>query len=200
MDGTLWDAVDSYAEIWNITNNELGIDRVITRDDLLSLMCLTIDRIFNTLFTGNSVDMDRYMEVLMKNESELMPVLGGKLYPGVAEGIRELSRSHNLYMVSNCGADGLRNFLDYTSLKPYFKDTLTYGETNCGKAVNIRRIMERNNLKDAIYIGDTQSDYKSAHEAGIPMIHVTYGFGKAPEAEYQADNFKEIIKILSGDE
>jgi phosphoglycolate phosphatase len=34
MDGTLWDAVDTYAHSWNVVFSELGIDKTITRDVL----------------------------------------------------------------------------------------------------------------------------------------------------------------------
>lgn len=196
MDGTLWDAVDSYAEIWNVAAKKFGIDRLVRREDLLDLMGMTIDRIFKRLYPEGTVPQDIFLTELDKLESKLMPVLGGKLYPDVRKGIELLSRSKNLYMVSNCGKDGLHNFLDFTGLKPFFKDTLAYGENNCGKAHNIREIMNRNNISDAVYVGDTSGDCKAAHEAGIPMIHVTYGFGTAPDAEFSASNFDELTEIL----
>ncbi|MBQ7851826.1 MAG: HAD hydrolase-like protein [Muribaculaceae bacterium] len=33
MDGTLWDAVDSYCKIWDKTFNQMNIDAPITRRD-----------------------------------------------------------------------------------------------------------------------------------------------------------------------
>ena len=39
MDGTLWDAVDSYAAIWNRTLADCSVRRPpVTRDELISLM------------------------------------------------------------------------------------------------------------------------------------------------------------------
>ena len=34
MDGTLWDAVDSYCEIWNRTFRDFGVDCTVGRDVL----------------------------------------------------------------------------------------------------------------------------------------------------------------------
>lgn len=34
MDGTLWDAIDTYADIWNEAFREIGSDQRITRDIL----------------------------------------------------------------------------------------------------------------------------------------------------------------------
>ena len=152
MDGTLWDAVDSYCEIWNVTSGQLGIDRVVTRDELIDLMGCTIDVIMERLFRGREVDTERYLDLLDRNERLMMPRLGGRLYPDVMRRIPELSRRYRLFMASNCGSDGLRNFLKFTKLEPYFEDTITYGETLKDKQWNIRVIADRNNLKNPLYL------------------------------------------------
>ncbi len=54
----------------------------------------------------------------------MMPVLGGRLYPGVRETLEELSRNSRLFMVSNCGPDGIRNFLKFTGLGEIMTDHL----------------------------------------------------------------------------
>jgi phosphoglycolate phosphatase len=38
MDGTLWDAVDTYAHSWNVVFSDLGIDKTITRDVLAGMV------------------------------------------------------------------------------------------------------------------------------------------------------------------
>ena len=45
MDGTLWDAMDSYAEVWNRTFAEYGEEVHITGRDLLHGMGKTLDQI-----------------------------------------------------------------------------------------------------------------------------------------------------------
>ncbi|MDE6266875.1 MAG: HAD-IA family hydrolase [Muribaculaceae bacterium] len=196
MDGTLWDAVDSYCEIWNVTSRELGIDRLVTREELIDLMGLTIDVIISRLFEGWEIDMEHYLQKLTENEHLLMPRLGGKLYPDVFRLIPELSRQYPLYMASNCGADGLKNFLRFTRLEPYFRDTITFGETGKDKPYNIRLLAERNNLGNPLYVGDTAGDCRSAHMAGVKMLNVTYGFGYAPDADYYADSFLQLTDML----
>ena len=113
MDGTLWDAVDSYCQIWNTTFEQFELKQVVTRDELLKCMGMPIDEIFRQIIKVD-VDPQKYLELLDKNEQEMMPILGGKLYTGVAEGIKFLSPHYKLFMVSNCGADGLKNFLSFT--------------------------------------------------------------------------------------
>lgn len=195
MDGTLWDAVDSYCQIWNETFLQFGIQQIVNREDLLKCMGMPIDEIFHHIVKID-VDKNEYLKLLDKNELKLMPVLGGKLYPGVAEGIPFLAPHYKLFMVSNCGADGLNNFLSYTKLESYFCDTLTHGETQLSKADNIKLLIKRHNLKNAVYVGDTQGDCDAAHKANIEMIFAKYGFGECENAEYTIDSFPQLLDLL----
>lgn len=195
MDGTLWDAVDSYCTIWNVTFEQMGLSQTVSRQELLECMGKPINEIFKKIVIED-IDENKYLALLDRNESELMPKLGGVLYNGVAEGIKLLSSRYKLFMVSNCGADGLKNFLKFTKLEPYFIDTLAYGENNLPKAENIKLIISRNNLSNPAYVGDTQGDCNAAHAAGVPMIFAQYGFGKCEDAEYKIDSFPQLFDVL----
>lgn len=195
MDGTLWDAVDSYCKIWDRTLSETGINHRVSRQELLDCMGMPINEIFKIVIQ-TPTDTEKFLERLDYNEQKMMPELGGKLYPHVKDGIQELAARYRLFMVSNCGAEGLRNFLSFTGLSPYMDDTLTHGETQQSKAENIKTLIARNNLKAPIYVGDTQGDCDSAHQAGIPMVFTAYGFGKCNNAEYRVDSFKQLTELF----
>ena len=197
MDGTLWDAVDSYCKIWDKTFNQMNIVAPITsRDELLNCMGLPIDEIFKRIVKVE-VDKEEYLRLLDINEKEMMPLLGGTLYQGVKEGIPQLAKHYRLFMVSNCGALGLKNFTKFTQLEPYIEDTLTFGETLLNKAQNISLLIERNNLSAPIYMGDTRGDSNSAHAAGIPMIFAEYGFGECSDAEYSVESFTQFVDLFT---
>lgn len=195
MDGTLWDAVDTYVKIWNVTYARLGIDAQTSRGQLLRCMGMTLDHIIELIAPGG-LDRRRFAEELRVVDSEILPKEGGRLYPGVAELIPELADKYSLFMVSNCGPDGLDMFLDFTGLRPFFTDTLTNGETHLPKDRNIGILMSRYEMKSPIYIGDTEGDCRSTHAAGIPFMHAAYGFGEAPEADYRGASFKEIAEFF----
>jgi phosphoglycolate phosphatase len=197
MDGTLWDAVDSYAAVWNQTIAQLSIDRKpVTRDELVVLMGKPDDVIFETIIGRNmGMDFKTYMRQLIEEEAKVMPVMGGKLYPGVADVMPQLAKRYKLFMVSNCSAKGIDNFLTFTALRPYITDSLTYGQTFKPKCENIKALRERYNLKTPLYVGDTQGDCDSSHKAGVPFLFASYGFGTAKDAEYSISKFEDLLKL-----
>ena len=66
MDGTMWDAVNSYCKIWDVTSDSFGINRKVTRSELLATMGLTIDQIFDRLFPNSDFDRAMYLDELSK--------------------------------------------------------------------------------------------------------------------------------------
>ncbi len=65
------------------------------------------------------------------------------------------------------------------------------------KSENIKLIIERNNLFDSIFIGDTVWDYEASVINDIPFIFASYGFGKVSDAKGKIDGFMELRQLLS---
>ena len=196
MAGTLWYAVDSYCSIWNVTLRQCGYSRDdVSRDELLDHMGSTLDRIIADLTPEAAVDKG-FFETLDRNERTMMPRLGGRLYPGVKELIPVLASRYRLFMVSNCSAEGLPNFLEFTGLRPYFTDTLSHGQNHCGKDANIRRLAENYGLKSPLYVGDTQGDADACHRAGVPIAWASYGFGHVDDPDFTLKCFDDLKDII----
>lgn len=197
MDGTLWDAVDSYCAVWNATYRQLGLPYTLERKQLVGCMGLPVDEIFRRVAPGSSVGFEEFLKPLRVNEKKLMPQLGGRLYPGVKSGLKELKRrGYRLFMVSNCSPEGLPNFMRYTGLGDLFEDYLSYGMTGEGKTANIRALQERYSLKSPIYVGDIEADCRDAHAAGADMLWVSYGFGHCTDSELTAGSFDEAVALF----
>lgn len=200
MDGTLWDAVPSYCKIWEYTLDEFGLgDIKVTREELDRLMGKPVDVLVDTIVTRH-VDRTRFLAALDANEDRLMPVLGGRLYPGVKETIRELARDHKLFMVSNCSPKGAVNFMAYSGLTDCFTDSLTYGQTHVGKDVNIATLVSRYGLASPLYVGDTQGDADVSHRAGVPIAWAAYGFGHVSDPDYIIKEFSNLIELVKNGE
>ena len=56
--------------------------------------------------------------------------------------------------------------------------------------------MERNNIKSAVYIGDTDGDEKAARFAGIPFVYAEYGFGNALSPDAVITQIKQLPKCI----
>lgn len=196
MDGTLWDAADSYCAVWNRTLEQLGMHvEPVTRAKLDKYIGMHLADICDRL-VGKLADRDTFLRRLSANESEMMATLGGKLYPGVKSTLQELAKDHKLFMVSNCNADGLDNFFSYTGLGNLFTDGLSYGATGKLKDANIRYLAERYNLESPLYVGDVAQDCLDAHAAGVPFAWASYGFGENVEgADYTLRSFDDLLTV-----
>ena len=127
MDGTLWDAVDSYCEIWNRCFRKVGMDRVVARQELIACMGLNLHEILRRLCGGVPMpDADAFLSDIEREEIRLMPVLGGKPYPGVAEGLERLSKKYKILLLSNCGENGLENLMKFLGIRALVTEAVTY--------------------------------------------------------------------------
>ena len=199
MDGTLWNATDSYAEIWNRCFADCGIDICITGNDLVSYMGKPIEIIVNGITGGRvdeNFDREAFVDALGRVEDDMMPRLGGKLYPGVYDGLKELSRHYKLFMVSNCGRNGLRNFMQFTGTTGFFTGSISYGENPVPKGENMSCLIKKYSLKGAIYVGDTQGDCDETHRAGIPFAYARYGFGMCQGYDMAFDSFADFTQYF----
>ena len=51
-------------------------------------------------------------------------------------------------------------------------------------------------LKNPVYVGDTDRDRECCETVGVPFIFVSYGFGSVPDAKYRADSLKDLPEII----
>lgn len=198
MDGTLWDAVDSYCAIWNRTTADCGLSAApVTRSRLEELMGRHLDYICTALM-GPGAATPAFMKRLDDNERAMMPVLGGRLYPGVRATLEALrARGARLFMVSNCQADGLPTFVRFCGLEGFFTELLSFGSTGLEKETNIRYLVEHYGLETPLYVGDTEGDCRSAHAAGVPFALAAYGFGgDVPDSDYRLDKIEDILSCV----
>ncbi len=197
LDGTLWDSTEEVAKCWNvIIQRDTDSDRVLTQADLQAQFGKPMDVIAEALFP----EMEESMRnVLTKNlcdyENEWVKTAPCPIYEGVVDGIKELATRMPVFIVSNCQAGYIESFLENSQLKPYITDHTCPGDTGMLKGDNIKLIMDRNQLKDVIYVGDTRGDEMACEEAGIPMIYVSYGFGEAKSPYLTIDKFSQLLEL-----
>lgn len=195
VDGTLWDSCAVVADSWNeyLEKYAPDVETRISESDMRGVMGLTMSDIGDALF--GMVGKQRRMELTegcCAYEVEYMKTRGGILYPDLEETFEKLSRKYHLYIVSNCQEGYIEDFLSWSHMERYVEDFENFGRTGQVKSYNIRLLRERNQLDQAVYVGDTQGDYNSTMEAGLPFIHACYGFGTVAEAVPRIRGLKEL--------
>lgn len=197
LDGTLWDTIDSCYKVLNfVKKKHEDITENITKEQIKSAMGKSLDEIVNIYYgyLPRKKGEEYTNEAFNKNAENLLKE-GGTLYPNTKETIIELSKKYKLFIVSNCTKDYIESFLNTSELKKYFNDYEVYGNTFLNKAENIKIIIERNNLKNPIYVGDTKGDMEASKTAGIPFVYTSYGFGNVKEFDYKINNISELLNL-----
>ena len=69
-------------------------------------------------------------------------------------------------------------------------------DTKVSKGESIKILMDKNDIKDAAYVGDIQGDCDSARYAGIKFIHAAYGFGKVDNKDAAIQKFEDLLDIV----
>ena len=198
IDGTLWDSRALVAEGYNIQLKKEGLAHLcVTAEDLKPLFGKVMTEIADVILA--SIDpKDRYdlMERCMDTENRYLFENECRIgYPGVMETIRELAKHYRLFIVSNaqCGYPEL--CMDKLGLTAYIEGHLCFGDTGTSKGKTILRLMEKHNIQNCIYIGDTQGDYEATLEAGIPFLWCAYGFGTPEGYAAKIDAFEELLNL-----
>ena len=198
IDGTLWDSRALVAEGYNIQLRSEGLEHLcVTAEDLKPLFGKVMTEIADAILASVPVS-ERYalMDRCMATENQYLhdnPCHIG--YPGIRETMAQLSKKYRLFIVSNsqCGYPEL--CIEKLGLTDYITGHLCFGDTGTEKGETIRRLMEKYNIQNAAYVGDTQGDYEATVQAGIPFIFAAYGFGHPERWDGRIEKFEDLLTL-----
>ena len=198
MDGTLWDSAKAVAESWTeVVAREYTPERVITEDEIKRVMGLTMDKLAAQIFPELPEERRlQLLDVCGREENEYLRTHGAIVYPKVEETFQKLREKYHLYIVSNCQSGYIEAFLEYYGYGKYIEDIECYGNNGLVKGDNIRKVVERNHLTKAVYVGDIQGDYDASMQAGVVFIHAGYGFGTVDANVPEITAFEELPKVV----
>lgn len=197
LDGTLWDSTETIIKAWNNVFKKRALTLRITCKLLKTLLGNPNNEISEYLFKDlTNVDKAELMTECENEEIIMLNKSGGSLYTNLESVLKELCKTHKLYIVSNCQRGYIESFLNYHNFKKYFSDIECQGNTSLPKFENIKYIIKRNNIKLAVYVGDTIGDLKSSKLLNIPFIYAKYGFGKIEGCEHEISTIDELPKLL----
>lgn len=200
VDGTLWDSVALVAKGWNIALEAVGLEPRCTEDNIRPLFGKTMDEIAQALFpeVQEGELRHRLMAQCMASEDRTIAQDKGDIfYPGVAETLHALAKTHRLFIVSNCQRGYIEILLEKGKLAGLITDHSCFGVTGTPKGQTIRAVMERNGITSALYVGDTQGDLEAAELAGIPFVWASYGFGTPSHYDAQIRSFPDLLTLMN---
>lgn len=190
MDGTLWDAVDMYVASWNEGYQLENIDKTISRKDIDFMMGWEKGKVLDHMLPEYAVDtQEKVYQTINKRRAELVTKMGGTLYPGVKEGLNELSKKYPLFIVSNCPENLIVQFMEWAHISHLITDEMAFGVNSMPKHHNIKLLIEKYHLQHPIYVGDTHTDSIESRKAGVPFVFIEGGFGNTTEYDLKFDNF-----------
>jgi phosphoglycolate phosphatase len=198
VDGTLWDTTEVVAKAWNRAIAKDGeTSAIITPSALKKEFGKPMDVIINNLFPD--ADEEKKKLILQRccqyEQAALRENTDNLLFPGVKETIRKLSEKCRLFIVSNCQSGYIELFMKKAGVEKDITDSECFGNTGKSKGANLKLVMERNNLHDVVYVGDTQGDYEATLSAGIPFVFAKYGFGKVENCDLAISQIKELLNL-----
>jgi phosphoglycolate phosphatase len=199
LDGTLWDTTATCAKAWqSVIDNLDFINISISQRDIRRIAGTQHDLIFQTLFP-TLTEPEHTLLTRLCGEAELNYIsqYGGELFGNLGEIFTDLSSTFNLFIVSNCQDGYIESFLNYYKLNTFIQDFECSGRTLENKTHNIRRIIQRNNLKTPVYIGDTQGDSDAACGNQIPFIYAAYGFGTVDSFDKKISSLAELKQNIN---
>ncbi|MCM3125199.1 HAD family hydrolase [Mesobacillus sp. AQ2] len=197
LDGTIWDPIDTVLSAWNsVIRKSNHLNSELTRKDFEGTMGLQMNEITRKFFpTLNDNERQEIIKDCCEVEHSVIEKSGGVLFDNVENVLKELSRKYKLFIVSNCQDGYIEAFYKYHRLDQYFLDFENPGRTGLSKGENIKLIIERNNLSNPVYVGDTQGDLDAARFANIPFIYAEYGFGQVSEYDMKVKSFEELLRL-----
>lgn len=197
LDGTLWDALIPNLEAWNYAMNHLNEPYIFDLKTITSFMGLTPKETADLAFKETEPEkrLDLFKETL-KISVSYMKDHPGTLYKDELSVLLELSKSYPLFIVSNCEAGYIENYLNFYRLNDLFLDHVCVGDTGLDKWKNILYLKKKYAIKDVIYVGDTNKDYIEASKAKVNFIHASYGFGKDVNCEFKITSLGELNNLV----
>jgi len=191
MDGTLWDAVETYTLAWNQFFAKNDIRKVLKKSDLDALMGLEESTFLQKVLPEFSAEKrsDHYQEVIQL-QYELIDKIGGDIYPGVEEYLEKLSAQYELFIVSNCPKDTIKHFMKFAHIEHLITNSLSHGQNYKPKHENILSLLHTYDLKNPVYVGDTNGDMEQSLKANVPFIFMSYGFGSCDAFDKSFSSFE----------
>ncbi len=198
-DGVLADTLEDLIQFGQEASNQLGINHVVTKDDLSNLEVMSFATFGRACEVPDPL-IDEFVKINLNLFAEKESPPG--IFAGLDEVIRRFYPNHKIAVVTTNSSQNVHAFLTHHGLEGYIH--AIYGvDTPGSKAQKISLARERfvKNDEAVFMIGDSLSDVRAAKEAGVTSIAVTWGHQSLEalmkgKPEYVVNSPHELIEII----
>jgi phosphoglycolate phosphatase len=198
-DGVLADTLEDLIQFGQEACNQLGINHVVTKDDLSNLEVMSFATFGRACEVPDPL-IDEFVKISLNLFAEKESPPG--IFAGLDEVIRRFSPNHKIAVVTTNSSQNVYAFLTHHGLDGCIH--AIYGVDAPGsKAQKISLARERfvKNDEAVFMIGDSLSDVRAAKEAGVISIAVTWGHQSLEalmkgKPEYVVNSPHELIEII----
>jgi phosphoglycolate phosphatase len=105
-------------------------------------------------------------------------VMKTRLFPGVYEGLENLSKHQNLFVSTNKPWKPTKKILNILDIHKFFHEIYTIDLGNySNKSDMVSEMLLKNDIVSGIVIGDSIDDFRSAVDNQLDFIYCSYGYG-----------------------
>lgn len=189
FDGTIADTSPGILDSHKFTLESMG--RSIPKDDeLLNIIGGQLLKTYKEFFGFDDISAKRAVKIY-RNRYEEVGINLADMYEGFSDLIDKLKENNFYIGVTTLKAERFARIM-LNNFKVLEKFDIICGmddQDSLTKTEMIQRCMKRcgANQLETILVGDSINDLKSAAEAGVHFVGVTYGFGFKEDKEYDFD-------------
>ncbi len=182
LDGTLSDSADGIVKSINHALKNLGYDEM-AKEELLHYIGPPLEKIFENLTDKKNDEFILKAVRIFRERYFSVGFMENVLYEGIGDVLEHLSNEGNTICIATTKrTDIAKNVLSYFNIDKYF--TQVQGSDIYPNKADLLKNMAKDtafNKNPMIMIGDRESDFKAASEAGMPSLAVKWGYGSEDE-------------------
>ena len=208
LDGTLLDSLQGILDAINVSFKEMGFNIQRTYDEAKHFIGAGAIEFARRAIKGQNIPIEKERELMERFLINYQKIQSEKTkpFPGIYEMLKTFQKEGYYISIASNKPQILLDPIVKQSF-PGIKFAATLGQrVNTPEKPNphiIYEIMKICNVEpdDCLYIGDSEYDYKTAHNAGIDCLICKYGFGFYDEpwikkATYTVDSVKDLTNLL----
>ncbi|CDR30855.1 Phosphoglycolate phosphatase [Acholeplasma oculi] len=205
LDGTILDTIQDLTNAVNYTLNQFKLPN-ITSVEAKSFLGYGASYLLNQAKKTSPIHTEDLLKIYIPymeshNQIESQP------YEGIMDLLNELKGKYRLGIVSNKHQEALDMVVD-KYFKGYF-DVVIGDQVNQPKKPDPYPLLKAiqdldSSIHETLYIGDTEVDLKTAKNAHVKVVAVTWGFRSLDELKREKPNFiidepKQLKDLIKGE-